>query len=146
MTIVNAKDKGDRAERALVDFLDHEGFAARRIIAGAHDDIGDIDVHPDIVIEVKNRYKVSLGEYLTALWAQKGNKDAAFGFVAIYKVISGVDLNPEEGALFMLAVKLARISTNIQKGTVHRDSLVDAAGYLWVFGSICEARKHDVVS
>lgn len=66
--------------------------------------------------------------------------------VAIYKTISGVDLNPEEGALFMLAVKLARISTNIQKGTVHRDSLVDAAGYLWVFGSICEARKHDVVS
>ncbi len=83
MTIVNSKDKGDRAERALVDFLDHEGFAARRIIAGAHDDIGDIDIHPDIVLEVKNRYKVSLGEYLTALWAQKGNKDAAFGFIAI---------------------------------------------------------------
>ena len=37
------KDKGDRAERAVVDFLDHNGFDARRIVAGHHDDIGDID-------------------------------------------------------------------------------------------------------
>jgi len=65
--------------------------------------------------------------------------------VAIYKIISGVDLDPEEGALFMLAVKLARIATNIEYDKVHRDSLVDAAGYLWVFGSICEARDKKVV-
>jgi len=65
--------------------------------------------------------------------------------VAIYKMLSGVDLNPEEGALFMLAVKLARIATNIEYDKIHRDSLVDAAGYLWVFGSICEARNKKVV-
>lgn len=78
-----SKSKGDRAERDVVNFLDHNGFIARRIIAGAHDDIGDIEVDPDIVLEVKNRYKVELPAYLNALQAQKGNKDAAFGFIAI---------------------------------------------------------------
>ena len=61
--------------------------------------------------------------------------------VAIYKTISGIDLDPEEGALFMLAVKLARLATNFEKKLIHRDSLVDAAGYLWVFASICEAQN-----
>lgn len=79
----SSKDKGDRAERDVVNFLDHNGINARRIIAGAHDDIGDIEVDPDIVLEVKNRYKIELPAYLAALQAQKGNKDAAFGVIAI---------------------------------------------------------------
>ena len=83
MFVNPSKDKGDRAERALVDFLDHEGFVARRIVAGAHDDIGDIEVSPDVVLEVKNRYRLELPEWCRNLEAQKGNKDAAFGFIAI---------------------------------------------------------------
>jgi hypothetical protein len=55
-------------------------------------------------------------------------------------LLSGVDLTPEEGALFMVAVKLSRLRHNIDDEAVHRDSLVDAAGYLWVFASIAEAR------
>ena len=83
MNVNPSKDKGDRAERALVDFLDHEGFAARRIVAGQHDDIGDIEVGEDVVIEVKNRYRLELPEWCRNLQAQKGNKDAAFGFIAV---------------------------------------------------------------
>jgi hypothetical protein len=40
----------------------------------------------------------------------------------------------------MVAVKLSRLRHNIDDEAVHRDSLVDAAGYLWVFASIAEAR------
>ena len=61
--------------------------------------------------------------------------------VEIYKAISGIDLDPEDGALFMVAVKLARIATNYRENIIHRDSLIDAAGYLWVFGSIIESRN-----
>ena len=60
--------------------------------------------------------------------------------VATFRLISGVELTPEEGALFMVAVKLARLANNFEQGIVHRDSLVDAAGYLWVFGQIAQAR------
>lgn len=60
--------------------------------------------------------------------------------VATFAQISGITLSPEEGALFMVAVKLARLATNLEKGIIHRDSLVDAAGYLWVFAQIAEAR------
>lgn len=60
--------------------------------------------------------------------------------VDIYRLISGVDLHPEEGALFMVAVKLARLSHNFAAGLIHRDSLIDAAGYLWVFAQIAEAQ------
>ena len=64
--------------------------------------------------------------------------------VRIFKAITGIDLGADEGALFMLAVKLARISTNAEAGVAHRDSLVDAAGYIWVYGSIMEALEKQV--
>jgi hypothetical protein len=60
--------------------------------------------------------------------------------VEIFRLLSGVDLTPEEGALFMVAVKLSRLRHNIDDDAIHRDSLVDAAGYLWCFASIAEAR------
>ena len=83
MNVNPSKDKGDRAERALVDFLDHEGFTVRRIVAGHHEDIGDLDIDDDIVLEVKNRYRLELPAWCRALSAQMGNKDATFGFIAI---------------------------------------------------------------
>jgi hypothetical protein len=39
----------------------------------------------------------------------------------------------------MLSVKLARLGHNFEQDLVHRDSIVDAAGYLWCFGMISEA-------
>lgn len=60
--------------------------------------------------------------------------------VEIFRMISGVELHPEEGALFMVAVKLARLRHNYEAGIIHKDSLVDSAGYLWVFAQIVEAR------
>jgi hypothetical protein len=60
--------------------------------------------------------------------------------VDIFRMISGVELHPEEGALFMVAVKLARLRHNYEAGIIHRDSLIDAAGYLWVFAQIVESR------
>jgi Holliday junction resolvase len=83
VTVNPAKDKGDRAERALVDFLQHHGFTPRRMVAGQHDDIGDIDIDQDVVLEVKNRYRLELPAWCKTLSAQMGNKDAAFGFIAI---------------------------------------------------------------
>ena len=59
--------------------------------------------------------------------------------VEIFGIISGMKLTPADGALFMVAVKLARLTHNLQNGYIHRDSLVDAAGYLWVFAQITEA-------
>ena len=64
--------------------------------------------------------------------------------VEIFRMLSGVELHPEDGALFMVAVKLARLRHNYEAGVIHRDSLVDAAGYLWVFAQIVESRGKTV--
>jgi Holliday junction resolvase len=79
------KQKGDRAERAVVDFLRSKGIEAHRIRAGSPDDIGDIEIHPDIVVEVKDRGKLDLPAWLRNLAVQKANKDAAFGVVIVKK-------------------------------------------------------------
>ena len=79
------KQKGDRAERAVVEFLNKHGLKAHRIRAGSPDDIGDIELHADLVIEVKDRGKVDLPAWLRTLAVQKANKDAAFGVVIVKK-------------------------------------------------------------
>jgi Holliday junction resolvase len=79
------KQKGDRAERAVVDFLRSKGIDAHRIRAGSPDDVGDIEIHPDIVVEVKDRGKLDLPAWLRNLAVQKANKDAAFGVVIVKK-------------------------------------------------------------
>ena len=79
------KQKGDRAERAVVDFLNAHGIDAHRIRAGSPDDIGDIEAHPDLVIEVKDRGKIDLPAWLRKLATQKANKDAAFGVIIVKK-------------------------------------------------------------
>lgn len=65
--------------------------------------------------------------------------------VNIFKAISGRELSPEEGALFMLSVKLSRINFNNTHGKLHLDSVIDAAGYLWCYASICEKMERDTV-
>lgn len=57
--------------------------------------------------------------------------------VDIFRAITGIELSPEEGALFMKSVKLARIAYGLEQQhppALMRDSIVDDAGYsevLW---------------
>jgi propanediol dehydratase large subunit len=48
----------------------------------------------------------------------------------IFYAISGIDLSVSDAIMFMVSVKLARLRTNLENGTIHHDSLVDALGYL----------------
>lgn len=65
--------------------------------------------------------------------------------VDIFRAITGHELTAEEGALFMVAVKLARLAHNQQAGNLHLDSLVDAAGYLWCVGEIMDHAGYGIV-
>ena len=77
-----------------------------------------------------------------------GDRNAVYGppeedyerVVGIFRAITGIPLTAADGALFMLAVKLARIAKHHAADTVHKDSVVDACGYLWVYGMTMRAR------
>ena len=43
----------------------------------------------------------------------------------------------------MIAVKLARIGKHHEKNTIHVDSLVDLAGYAWVYAQVLDIMKAD---
>ena len=106
------KDKGDRAERAVVDFLEHNGFDARRIVAGHHDDIGDIEVHPEVVLEVKDRRRIELSAWIAKLNVQKAHKDSAYAFLGIK--LHGKS-NAEEWAYLIDGATLINILRLIRK-------------------------------
>lgn len=65
--------------------------------------------------------------------------------VDIFRAITKHELTAEEGALFMVSVKLARLGHNQQRGELHLDSLVDAAGYLWCVGEIMDHAGYGIV-
>ena len=48
----------------------------------------------------------------------------------IFHSLTGLALTVDEALLFMVSVKLARLRTNLERDSLHRDSIVDAAGYL----------------
>jgi hypothetical protein len=50
--------------------------------------------------------------------------------VEIFEALTGLHLTVEQGILFMVAVKLSRLRTNMERGCLHHDSLVDTVGYL----------------
>jgi len=56
----------------------------------------------------------------------------------IFEGMTGHRLTPIEGTLFMVAVKLARLGTNLERGVVHEDSVIDAAGYLGCLAMISQ--------
>lgn len=56
----------------------------------------------------------------------------------IFHALTGVRLSLEQGILFMVSIKLARLRTNIEAGQMHWDSLVDAAGYLGCLGMVSQ--------
>jgi len=84
-----AKNKGTAAETAIVDHLKENGFPfAERRTANGSNDRGDINVSPDVVIEVKNCRTMELagwvdeaivegenaGAWLTAVWHKRMRK------------------------------------------------------------------------
>jgi hypothetical protein len=48
----------------------------------------------------------------------------------IFTALTGIELTVEQALLFMVAVKLSRLRTNLERGVLHHDSLVDTLGYL----------------
>ena len=81
---------------------------AHRIRAGSPDDIGDIELHPDVVIEVKDRGKIDLPAWIRKLGLQKANKDAAIGVIVVKKRGSA---DPFEWAYVIDAATLVNILT-----------------------------------
>lgn len=60
--------------------------------------------------------------------------------VDIFGALTGIQMTAQQGVLFMISVKLARLTHNLDQGKYHHDSLVDAAGYLGCLAMI-EAKK-----
>ena len=56
--------------------------------------------------------------------------DDYFKVKELFRTMTGHQLTVKDAVTFMICVKLARIATNAQRGDWHRDSVVDAAGYL----------------
>jgi hypothetical protein len=56
----------------------------------------------------------------------------------IFEGMTGISLTQQQAVLFMVAVKLSRLRHNMENGVFHRDSLIDAVGYLG-----CLAMVHD---
>jgi hypothetical protein len=78
-----------------------------------------------------------------------GDRGAEYGHPAddytkvrdIFAALTGVEMSVEQAVLFPLAMKLARIRTNMEAGSFHRDSVVDGAGYLACFSMIQTRHK-----
>jgi hypothetical protein len=64
---------------------------------------------------------------------------------AIFNAITGGEVRDSaDAALFMIAMKLARIGYNREKRRLHVDSVIDAAGYLWVYAQCAQDLEHDI--
>lgn len=81
------RQKGTRAESAVVSYLKDNGFpyAERRALHGTNDK-GDITgVGPDVVLEVKDHAKLSLSEWVSELEDEMRNANATTGCVVAKK-------------------------------------------------------------
>lgn len=63
-------------------------------------------------------------------------KDDYAKVLRIFQSLTGIRLAYSDAIFFMVSVKLARLVTNLEAGKFHRDSIVDAAGYLGVMAMI----------
>jgi hypothetical protein len=67
----------------------------------------------------------------------------------LFHNMTGIQLSIKQAITFMICVKLARIATNDQHGRWHRDSVVDAAGYLGCLSMVHEhiqQKREDAVT
>lgn len=80
-----------------------------------------------------------------------GDRGAAYGHpihdytrtCAIFKAMTGIDLKPEAAILFMMCVKISRLTNNMADGKWHRDSAVDIGGYL---GCLAKVQSYRVAN
>ncbi len=78
------KRRGDQAERQVVDWLRANGYPhAARIRAGWEDDMGDIDGVPGVVIDVKARKELRIGEWVDHLDDQMTAAHTTSGLVIV---------------------------------------------------------------
>lgn len=77
-----AKDKGTRAETAVVDYLQAAGFYARRLPPAGARDVGDIEItgYP-LVFEVKAAVSAPYGVWLAEAKRERFNAKAIAGIV-----------------------------------------------------------------
>lgn len=75
-----SKEKGTKAETAVVEYLRGQGFphAERRALHGTGDQ-GDITGIPGVMLEVKNRASVDLAGWMTEVARQVVHVGATFG-------------------------------------------------------------------
>jgi hypothetical protein len=62
---------------------------------------------------------------------------------SFFRLLTGVDLTVDEAVMFMVCVKLARLSTNHQENRWKHDTLVDTIGYLGCLNMV-RARRDDL--
>lgn len=61
--------------------------------------------------------------------------------VDIFRAITGVNLTAEEGILFMVAMKLSRLTNELEKGLNVPDNTRDAIGYLGCLNMVRVKRR-----
>ena len=78
----------------------------------------------------------------TAIELTQGERAKAYGDAAenwqttvdIFNAMTGMELTPAEGVKFAIAMKLARLKSSPE----HLDSVVDLAGYAWVYSQVAK--------
>jgi len=81
-----SKAKGTAAETAVTRWFQAHGWphAERRALTGAYD-MGDINLEPAIVVEVKNQKAIALAEFLAETERERINANAEIGVCVIKK-------------------------------------------------------------
>ena len=62
----------------------------------------------------------------------------------LFFMMTGIQMTVQNAVTFMICVKLARMATNMQRGDWHRDSVVDAAGYLACLSMVHEHTQNEI--
>jgi len=81
-----SKQKGTKAETAVVRYLEFHGYRAKRNALHGNADEGDImaDIGGlDVCIEVKNRKRIELAKWMGEMVAERNNARADEGFLVI---------------------------------------------------------------
>ena len=64
--------------------------------------------------------------------------------VAQHLAVAHLVMTVQNAVTFMICAKLARMATNMQRGDWHRDSVVDAAGYLACLSMVHEHTQNEI--